>query len=717
MPAGTGLLSINRWEESKTTYHDLIFQQQTSSSSASPLPPSSSTSSASSSTNKSEIQREFLRQSQSLPRRLLPIEYQWSLNRFQTLWDTLRSNFEIQLLQERLLRTKTDLHNTTKILASLSKETIKLFTQDTQTYQHAIDKETEQMARTETLEKVAAESERVASKELEDVMERLQQRKEQDEMLQATWFDSDKLIVERETQLLQSIEEARSEILETARVQLKIKKQETEMKEEQNCKALEAFKEARTQKFQAMDLKLEMTLASRTLERMKKRLESVTNENEHVIIKISKSNIELMEVEANINNENKQLEGLESMHEMLEKERNEKEMELNRCKETVLYLPISQSVELLAQKKSDVVRNVIQLHQNEMERMNAASAQMEAKIRKENLFIEDRKRRVDKKTRQCDRFKNMASEIRKDIARTEKKSFIKILEKISIIEQHDLPTIEMKKNQIACDMKHMQQLLSAMQVVDGEEKEDKEEIVAHQRHKELLLSMLQEQRDILAKVVDKGKNTMQQNQTEWNEENNKVETLMNSLLSECKQLEEIIEEKNNHIKEEKTQTFELQEVTRAESKKVREKSKEEEREKENEMKLKEKIIMEESKRETESVLLSERACKVEEEKKKNESMCMKAEEMLKEMQECKEKKSTKEAAIVTIEQEMTKLNVEKSSIELRLDTELATKLNLLEAQKNKNEARINAQHACFDKTETIKSNGTLTGKRTIQLRH
>ena len=382
------------------------------------------------------------------------------------------------------------------------------------------------------------------------------------------------------------------------------------------------------------------------------------------------------------------------MHEILEKERNEKEMELNRCKETVLYLPISQSVELLAQKKSNAIRHVLQLYQNEMERMNATSAQMEAKIRKEKLFIEDGKRRVDKNIRQCDRFKNMANEIRKDIGRTEKKKFIKILENISIIEQHDLPMIEMKKNQRACDMKHMQQLISAMQVVDGEEKEgekeekekakakEKEEIVAHQRHKELLLSMLQEQRDILAKVVDQGTSTMQKNQTEWNEENNGEETLMNTLLLECKQLEEIMEEKNNHIKDEKTQTFELQEVTRVESKKVREKSKEEKREKENEMKLKEKIITLESKSETESVLLSERASKVEEEKKKNESMCMKAEEMLKEMQECKEEKSTKEAAIVTIEQEMTKLNVEKSSIELRLETELATKLNLLEAQKN-----------------------------------
>ena len=84
--------------------------------------------------------------------------------------------------------------------------------------------------------------------------------------------------------------------------------------------------------------------------------------------------------------------------------------------------------------------------------------------------------------------------------------------------------IEMKKNQRACDMKHMQQLISAMQVVDGEEKEgkgkdkdkEKEEIVAHQRHKELLLSMLQEQRDILAKVVDQGTSTIKQNQTERN---------------------------------------------------------------------------------------------------------------------------------------------------------------------------------------------------------
>jgi len=100
-----------------------------------------------------------------------------------------------------------------------------------------------------------------------------------------------------------------------------------------------------------------------------------------------------MEIEANINNENKQLEGLDSMHEILEKERNEKEMELNCCKETVLYLPISQSVELLAQKKSNAVRNVLQLYQNEMERMNATSAQMEAKIRKEKLFIEDSKRK------------------------------------------------------------------------------------------------------------------------------------------------------------------------------------------------------------------------------------------------------------------------------------------------------------------------------------
>jgi len=267
MPAGTGLLSINRWEESKTTYHHLIFQHQTSSSS--PLPPSSS-SSSSTSTNKTEIQREFLRQSQSLPRRLLPIEYQWSLTRFQTLWDTLRSNFEIQLLQERLLRTKNDLHNTTKILTSLSKETIKLFTQNTQTYQNAIDKETEHMTREETLEKVAAENERIASKELDDVIERLQQRKEQDEMLRTTWFDSDMLMVEKERQLLQSIEEARSEILETARVQLEIKKQQTEVDEEQNRKALEALRVARTQHFLAMDLKQEMTLESKTLERMKK---------------------------------------------------------------------------------------------------------------------------------------------------------------------------------------------------------------------------------------------------------------------------------------------------------------------------------------------------------------------------------------------------------------------------------------------------------------
>ena len=201
MPAGTGLLSIDRWQESKTAYDNLIHQ----------------TTSPSSSINNTEIHREFLRQSQPIASRLLPIESKWSLDRFQTLWQSLSSQFEIQLLEERLLRTSNELNCTKQILTSLSKETIKSFTQKTQTYQSAIEKEREQMTKEEAEEREAAESERVASKELNEVEELLRQCKERVAIQQAARSDEEKQHEETLTILVSNIDETRREILETGR--------------------------------------------------------------------------------------------------------------------------------------------------------------------------------------------------------------------------------------------------------------------------------------------------------------------------------------------------------------------------------------------------------------------------------------------------------------------------------------------------------------------
>jgi hypothetical protein len=127
--------------------------------------------------------------------------------------------------------------------------------------------------------------------------------------------------------------------------------------------------------------------------------------------------IKMVEVQANINNENEQLEALQSVQKALETERDEKENELNLCKEALTILPLAQQVQSWGKKKNELLLESIENLVHEIERMNGESGRIEAKIRKSRLSCEDGKRRVDKKLRQSDRFNKMATEIRKDVAK------------------------------------------------------------------------------------------------------------------------------------------------------------------------------------------------------------------------------------------------------------------------------------------------------------
>jgi hypothetical protein len=213
----------------------------------------------------------------------------------------------------------------------------------------------------------------------------------------------------------------------------------------------------------------------------------------------------------------------------------------------------------------------------------------------------------------------------------------------------------MKRNIVSKEIDNMQQLIV---LVDSIKVEEEDEVVAHQRHKDLLLSMLHEQRETLAKkIVENGAETLQKNRTLWKEEESFIQTRVSGLVSECKELEVVMEEKRVGIRGEKKQAFELQELDRAESQKMCEKTKEEEREVGEEKQLREKISTLSTKIETQTVLLSERVRKSEEQEEMNTSMSTRAKELSEEIEKCRSEKLKIKAKMVTIEQEITKLAV------------------------------------------------------------
>ena len=208
------------------------------------------------------------------------------------------------------------------------------------------------MTKEEAEEREAAESERVASKELNEVEELLRQCKERVAIQQAARSDEEKQHEETLTILVSNIDETRREILETGRVQLEERRLQRDRKEEESNRRAEMSRAARRVHFVDIELKHDLEFKSKKLERAEKRAKRARLENMKLAEELLRmTKIKMVEVQANINNENEQLEALQSVQKALETERDEKENELNLCKEALTILPLAQQVQSWGKKK------------------------------------------------------------------------------------------------------------------------------------------------------------------------------------------------------------------------------------------------------------------------------------------------------------------------------------------------------------------------------
>ena len=702
---GRGLLSINRLQEATEAfnfYHRRNIDEQAS----------TETSSDSSSTTETEIHKSFLHLSSPIKHRLLPIKPTFSMQRFHELFNYILQEYTITKLNNRIQQSNIDKTSTTKLLSNCMKTFLKQFALQSKELSNTLSEsqlETQEMVTSnhDLSKQVVAAKTKSKQKTIE--LAHFQQKQL---VLQEIEEKRSKELSEQEDTVQTAIQSFRTDILQLRQQEMNTIQTNRTVKQQQLQDQWNQNTTKTNETTDRLETQAHLFLANKTYDRIEKRHQDMTTANKQLIVRITElehlQEIKTKELEI----ESIDLLKMQNETNLLLKEEEDIQNELHCQKNGLEFLPLVHRTRKYTRLQIQQLQLHVKKMKQQIESKNGKASLIENNIQKHNLSIDDTTKRLEKLDRTFNRFMQSKDQVRLDIRNIEKK-YAKYSNKEQELEQYELPTIECMKTMIDNQLQVLESDITAIKNKQSDKYLQHPvmiEIASRKKHTLLLGDMLQEKRNLLKIEIEKGHKTIKENKNQWKVKEMEFNQKTLDLTKDMERNIATMRERKDKLHLETTATMEVFSTLRKIQLELKFENK-------NTLTINNEIqhLQEQkntciAKIETNKTKLLQHTKNMQEQKITNETMETKLKEVLTNIATTKDEIQIKNKNINSLIESIQQMN-EIETIELTKQQEISKqKMEQSLAEKKKNEARIEAQSASFNKMNIIKENGRMKAK-------